>query len=79
MAIPPERRRLFEVAERRCYEAIKEFQAGLARLAEMQPLELAEAIAEGQGLEDWPEVRRLAEAVRSATQEVEDLQDSQEE
>ena len=33
-------------AEWRCHEAVRGFQAALTRLAEAQPLELAEAIAE---------------------------------
>jgi hypothetical protein len=68
-------------AERKCHEAVRLFQAALLSVAEMQPLELAEAIAEGQPLEeegqpleDWPELCRLAEAVHQAAQEVEELQ-----
>jgi hypothetical protein len=60
------REEAIQQAERGCHEAVRAFQATLASLAEMQPLELAEAIAEGQGLEDWPEVCRLAEAVHQA-------------
>jgi len=44
----------------------------------LQPLELAQSIAEGQGLEDWPELCRLAEAVHQAALYVEELQDEQE-
>jgi hypothetical protein len=73
------REEAIQQAERRRDEAVKEFQASLVRLAEVQPLELAEAIAEGQGLEDWPELCRRAEAAHQAAQEVEELQNSQEE
>jgi hypothetical protein len=66
-------------AERLRDEAVRDFREALARLADAQPLELAEAIAEGQGLEDWPDLCRLAEAVHQAAQEVEDLQDAEEE
>jgi hypothetical protein len=38
---------LLREAERRCHEAVREFQAGLARLAEMQPLESALATVQG--------------------------------
>jgi hypothetical protein len=62
-------------AEQACHKAVKEFQAALAGLAELQPLELAEAIAEGQGLDDWPELCRLAEVVYQAAQEVEALEE----